>query len=104
MGTGITSSMVGVGGTSAACPVAAGLFARLNAARAAAGQPNMGFLNPFIYQNPQAFNDVTLGSVTGASVQGFSALEGWDAATGMGTPNFQKLMDAVIAAASTITV
>lgn len=102
--TGITSNMVGVAGTSASCPVVAGLFARINAARSAQGKPNMGFLNPFIYQNPQAFNDVTLGSVTGASVQGFTALEGWDAATGMGTPNFPKLMDAALAAASTITV
>lgn len=102
--TGVTSNMVGVAGTSASCPVVAGLFARINAARAAQGMPNMGFLNPFIYQNPQAFNDVTLGSVTGASVQGFSALEGWDAATGMGTPNFPKLMDAALSAASTVTV
>merc|ERR1719238_2364074 len=98
----LSPGMVGVGGTSAACPVASGLFARLNAARAAKGMPNMGFLNPFIYQNPQAFNDVTLGSVTGANVQGFTALEGWDAATGMGTPNFPKMMEAAMSA--TITV
>merc|ERR1711920_853047 len=101
--TGITKSMVGVAGTSAACPVAAGLFARLNAARAAQGKPNMGFLNPFIYQNPDAFKDVTLGSVTGAvGVKGFSAMKGWDAATGMGTPNFPKLMDAAMAAAASV--
>jgi len=96
------TGMVGVAGTSASCPVVAGLFARLNAARAAQGKPNLGFLNPFIYQNPQAFNDVTLGSVTGATgVQGFSAIEGWDAATGMGTPNFPKMMEAALA---TVTV
>lgn len=103
--TGITKSMVGVAGTSAACPVAAGLFARLNAARAGAGKPNMGFLNPFIYQNPQAFKDVTLGKVDGASgVVGFSAVEGWDAATGMGTPNFPKMMEASMAAVMSVTV
>merc|ERR1712169_79987 len=91
--TGITSSMIGVSGTSASCPVVAGLFARINAARAAESKPNMGFLNPFIYQNPQAFNDVTLGKITGANgIVGFSALEGWDAATGMGTPNFPKML------------
>jgi len=102
--TGITSSMVGVAGTSAACPVVAGLFARLNAARAAAGLPNMGFLNPFIYQNPLAFNDVTQGSVTGASVKGFSAVPGWDAATGHGTPNFPKMMEAAMSAGKTVIV
>merc|ERR1712113_216897 len=74
--TGITKSMVGVAGTSAACPVASGLFARLNAARAEKGMPNMGFLNPWIYQNPQAWNDVQQGSITGANgVKGFAALE-----------------------------
>lgn len=94
-----TSSFVGVGGTSAACPVTAGIFARLNAARAAKGKSNLGFLNPFIYQNPQAFNDVTEGKITGATgVKGFTAVEGWDAATGMGTPNFPKLMEAAMAA------
>lgn len=102
--TGVTSNMVGVAGTSAACPVVAGLFARINAARAAKSKPNLGFLNPFIYQNPQAFNDVTLGSVTGASVKGFSAIAGWDAATGMGTPNFPKMLDAAMAVADAVTV
>ena len=40
----------GVAGTSASCPVAAAVFARLNGVRLAAGKPVMGFLNPFIYQ------------------------------------------------------
>merc|ERR1712079_352948 len=51
----------GVAGTSASCPVAAGIFARLNGLRLAAGKPAMGFLNPFIYQNPSAFFDVKAG-------------------------------------------
>lgn len=28
----------------------------------AAGQPPLGWLNPLIYANPQAFNDITSGS------------------------------------------
>jgi tripeptidyl-peptidase-1 len=93
-------SFVGVGGTSASCPLTAGLFARINAERSAQGKPAMGFLNPFIYQNGDAFNDVTKGSVTGASgVKGFAALEGWDAATGFGTPNFPKVLAAAMKAA-----
>ena len=51
----------GVAGTSASCPVVAGIFARLNAKRLAAGGKPMGFLNPFIYQNPSGFFDVTQG-------------------------------------------
>jgi tripeptidyl-peptidase-1 len=93
-------SFVGVGGTSASCPLTAGLFARINAERSAQGKPVMGFLNPFIYQNGDAFNDVTQGSVTGATgVKGFAALEGWDAATGFGTPNFPKVLAAAMKAA-----
>ena len=38
----------GVAGTSAACPVAAGVFAKLNGVRLAAGKKPLGFLNPFI--------------------------------------------------------
>merc|ERR1711865_628496 len=60
-GTDLATKSV-IGGTSAACPVASGLFARLNAARSEKGMPNMGFLNPWIYQNPQAWNDVKEGS------------------------------------------
>jgi tripeptidyl-peptidase I len=40
----------GVGGTSAASPVSAGVFAQLNNLLLAAGKPQLGFLNPFIYQ------------------------------------------------------
>ena len=38
----------GVAGTSAACPVAAGVLAKLNGVRLAAGKKPLGFLNPFI--------------------------------------------------------
>merc|ERR1712217_429267 len=44
----------GVAGTSASCPVVAGVFARLNGLRLAAGKAPLGFLNPFIYKNPSA--------------------------------------------------
>ena len=47
---GITKGWKGVAGTSAATPVVAAIFARLNALRLDAGKPPLGFLNPFIYQ------------------------------------------------------
>jgi tripeptidyl-peptidase-1 len=103
-GLGIGSALVGVGGTSAACPVVAGVFARLNAQRADKNLPPMGFLNPFIYQNGDAFNDVKLGMNQGMGKIGFTALKGWDPATGFGTPNFPKLSTAALKAAGVDTV
>ena len=86
----------GVSGTSCASPTAAGVFGLLNDVRAQAGKPSLGFLNPFIYSHSAAFNDITTGSKNGCgSVSGFPAAKGWDAATGVGTPNYQKLVEAV---------
>jgi len=83
----------GVGGTSASCPVVAGIVAKLNEIRLSKGSPALGFLNPFLYQNPSAFNDVTTGRNSGSArpLSGFPAAVGWDAATGLGTPDFEKL-------------
>jgi len=82
----------GVAGTSAACPVAAGIFAKLNGVRLAAGGKPLGFLNPFIYKNPSGFHDVMSGTNNAPPNKlGFTAIKGWDAATGWGTPNFAAL-------------
>merc|ERR1712228_520069 len=89
MGTG--GSFEGVAGTSASCPVVAGVFARLNGLRLAAGKPPMGFLNPFIYKNPSGFQDVTSGCNKDSRNYGFTAVKGWDAATGLGTPDYEAL-------------
>lgn len=82
---------LGVAGTSASSPVAAGVFAKLNNIRLNAGKPVMGFLNPFIYQNPSGFQDVTSGCNNEGKQYGFTAIKGWDPATGHGTPNFEAL-------------
>merc|ERR1712028_191297 len=94
----------GVAGTSASCPVVAGIFARLNGLRLAAGKPAMGFLNPFIYANPSAFFDVQAGTNKDHSKYGFTAVEGWDAATGFGTPNYEALAAAVLASSAPLVV
>lgn len=88
----------GVAGTSAASPVAAGVFALLNGLRSSQNKAPLGFLNPFIYQNPTAFNDVTSGVNTGSAMRkyGFKAIKGWDAATGWGTPNYEALAKVVM--------
>jgi tripeptidyl-peptidase-1 len=85
------SKFGGVAGTSASAPVVAGVFAILNNERINAGGAPMGFLNPFIYANPDAFNDVTSGDNSAGESAGFEAVAGWDPVTGHGTPNYAKL-------------
>jgi len=86
-------SMLGIAGTSAACPVTAAIFARLNALRLGSGGKPLGFLNPWIYKHAAAFNDVTKGVNNAGSQKygGFAAVQGWDPATGVGTPNFAAM-------------
>lgn len=60
-------------------------------ARLASGGSALGFLNPWIYKNAAGFNDVTKGNNNGGGSEGFPAVAGWDAATGVGTPNFAAL-------------
>jgi len=99
-----------IGGTSASTPAFAGMVSLLNEARLAAGKKPMGYLNPFIYQNPNAFTDVTVGTNAigrgnGPIKYGFKCAKGWDPATGLGTPIFDKLLSAAMTAGpSTIVV
>jgi kumamolisin len=67
-----------IGGTSAVAPLWAGLIALANAANG----KDVGFANPALYADPKAFRDITSGN-NGA----FSAGPGWDACTGLGSPN-----------------
>lgn len=86
-----------VAGTSCSSPAFGGIIALLNDARIAAGKSPMGFLNPFIYQNQAVFNDVTSGNNPGCDTDGFQASAGWDPITGMGTPNYTKMVEAALA-------
>eukprot|EP00465_Bigelowiella_longifila_P009308 CAMPEP_0185258216 /NCGR_PEP_ID=MMETSP1359-20130426/7169_1 /TAXON_ID=552665 /ORGANISM="Bigelowiella longifila, Strain CCMP242" /LENGTH=399 /DNA_ID=CAMNT_0027843613 /DNA_START=60 /DNA_END=1259 /DNA_ORIENTATION=+ len=86
----------GVAGTSCASPTASGVIALLNDVRLAQGKSSLGFLNPFIYQNADSFNDITEGRNSGCGEGGFPAAKGWDPVTGVGTPNFEKLKAAVL--------
>ncbi|KZT64886.1 subtilisin-like protein [Daedalea quercina L-15889] len=81
-------------GTSCASPVSAAIFSAINDARIAIGKSPIGFINPTIY-TPEfraAFNDITTGSNPGCGTEGFYAQPGWDPVTGVGTPNFVKLL------------
>lgn len=83
----------GVAGTSCAAPTASAIISLLNDLRLQAGKPVLGFLNPWIYQNIGSWNDIVLGSSGGGDACGgnWEAAPGWDAATGVGTPNYAKL-------------
>ncbi|KAK4502120.1 hypothetical protein PRZ48_005543 [Zasmidium cellare] len=81
------------GGTSAAAPAVAGVLTNVNDALLAAGRPPLGFLNPWLYKNGRrAFNDVKGGNIWGCNTSGFPAKEGWDVASGFGTPDFRRIL------------
>lgn len=77
-----------IGGTSAVAPLWAALLARINESLGT----NVGFLNPLLYSTKAAssFHDITSGS-NGA----YSAGRGWDACTGLGSPNGSALLTAL---------
>jgi len=85
---------ISVGGTSAAAPLWAGFTALANQKAASNGKPRIGFANPAIYGIGKGsnylsdFHDIALGNNGG-----FSALAGYDLATGWGTPAGQHLID-----------
>jgi kumamolisin len=77
-----------IGGTSAVAPLWAGLIALINQSNGKAA----GLINPLLYQKASApdFNDVTSGN-NGA----YSAGPGWDACTGLGSPDGAKVAAAL---------
>jgi kumamolisin len=77
------------GGTSAAAPLWAALVALINQRRG----KTLGYLNGVIYAgpaDPSAFRDITSGT-NGA----YTAAPGWDACTGLGSPNGLVLLNAL---------
>jgi len=82
-----------IGGTSAVAPLWAGLIALLNQKL----NTRLGFLNPTLYTTATSgFNDITEGN-NGT----YSAGPGWDACTGLGSPNGAQL--ATLLAGTTTT-
>lgn len=73
-----------IGGTSAVAPLWSGLLARINQLT---GTP-VGLLQPTLYANPSALRDITQGNNGD-----FYASTGWDACTGLGSPNGQAVAD-----------
>lgn len=99
----VRGHMTSVSGTSAATPAIAGMVTLWNDIRLNAGKSPLGFINPLLYylaeKEPSAFHDIVVGN--NAAMKGmrricddsFGAAAGWDASTGVGTPNFQVIAD-----------
>ncbi|RLN62198.1 hypothetical protein BBJ29_002347, partial [Phytophthora kernoviae] len=92
-----------VSGTSASTPVFGAMVTLWNDVRLNAGKSPLGFINPLLYylaeNRADAFHDVVVGN-NGAPRGGnnpcedsFSAAAGWDAVSGVGTPNFPVIND-----------
>ena len=71
-----------IGGTSAVAPLWAGLIARINALTGRTA----GLVSPALYGQPSALHDITQGNNGG-----FAASPGWDACTGLGSPDGAKV-------------
>lgn len=108
-------------GTSASAPTFASVLTLINEARLNIGKSPVGFVNPALYANPSmlsAYNareraksehgvsdadcsfqlfyhsadDITDGNNPGCGTDGFTAVSGWDPVTGLGTPNYPKML------------
>jgi tripeptidyl-peptidase-1 len=86
-----------VDGTSCASPTFASIIQLVNSDRISKGKAGLGFLNPWLYSTATTgMTDIKTGKITGCSGvitgAGFSAVTGWDPATGLGTPIFTTLL------------
>jgi subtilase family serine protease len=92
-----------VNGTSLAAPLWAGMIALANERAANNGQPPVGFVNPILYAIAKStnytacFHDITTGMNTNnASPTKYHAAAGYDLCTGLGTPNGDNLIPALL--------
>lgn len=96
------------GGTSEASPILAAAFALVSSRERQAGRPALGFPNPWLYdvarRHPSTMYDVTVGdnqfavpySINSTNVPACCQADlGYDAATGLGVPQFNVLIDHV---------
>ena len=86
----VDGSDIVVGGTSAVAPLWAGLIAAFNSSL----KTPVGYLNPTLYQTvavaPGTFHDITSGNN-----DGYSAVLGWDACSGWGSPNGAAILQSL---------
>lgn len=83
-----------LGGTSAVAPLWAGLIARINAAKGG----SVGLIAPALYRAPASMRDIVQGSNGD-----YAAAIGWDACTGLGSPDGARIAAALQAVAVVAT-
>jgi kumamolisin len=83
-----------VGGTSAAAPLWAALWARLGEARMSLNLPPLSFVHGLLYDmgGTPAFHDITVGNNNYGGVAGYQCGPGWDAVTGWGSPDATRII------------
>lgn len=113
----LNGATVLVDGTSAATPVVASAITFLNIVRAQQGKSPLGFITPLLYAHPSVASDIISGGNipqipgsgygygydrpelippgTGCGPVGYSAVPGWDPASGLGALNYPKLFAVV---------
>lgn len=71
------------------------MIAKINVARLHSGKGPVGFTNPVLYgYASEVMTDVVTGGNGGCGVpNAFPASKGWDAVTGLGTLDFEKLLN-----------
>jgi tripeptidyl-peptidase-1 len=80
-------------GTSLSAPIWGSVITLINEERTVRGKGPVGFVNPVLYANSWALNDIKNGSNPGCGSKGFAAVSGWDPVTGLGTPSFPRLLE-----------
>jgi kumamolisin len=87
-----------VGGTSASCPLIAGMFARIIAR--SSKRLFIDNLHNILYSNPSLFNDITEGNNDTYNALGFplgyATNIGWDPVTGLGSPKGDALFKLLV--------
>ena len=80
-----------IGGTSMAAPQWSGFLALVGESRAKAGKGALGYLNPILYSMSSSTKAAVLHDVTEGN-NGYPAGPGWDAVTGLGSPQADQLI------------
>lgn len=103
-------SVHSVDGTSASSPSLAGMISLINGHLLAAGRGPLGFINPLLYKahadDAAIFNDITTGDTSCTRdycmKYGYTAGNGWDPTSGLGSVNYAKLKAYALKQASTV--
>lgn len=85
-----------IGGTSGATPFWAGSTLLIREAAVAAGKKPPGFLAPLLYSVAASGESGALHDVIRGGNLGYDAGPGWDAATGLGSPDVARLVNAIV--------